>query len=202
MTQSQTRIATQVTLSDKENGQLTHAICTHWDDQGVKARAESALLIRAESHRRIETIERSLGAAPGAVILFGDFNSPQEEDGYKNITSRKPLATGQASFTFHDAFKILKCRPNGLQTRPYGPVNTYTGFAPTQNREAKRIDFIMLAADTAPGKNLDVAGSVRARGGLEVAGLRVIDSYIVEDAGGFTGRFSDHNIVEATLTFV
>lgn len=76
--QSQTRIATFLTLKDKSGGHLVHAVCTHYDDRGVVARAKSSLLIREAIREWVEQVESEthiVGERPKApVILFGDFS--------------------------------------------------------------------------------------------------------------------------------
>lgn len=72
-TQSQTRIATLLTLREKCDGSFVHAICTHYDHIGVRARANSSLLIRTAIHDWVTGIEgRTSSDSP--VILFGDFS--------------------------------------------------------------------------------------------------------------------------------
>lgn len=68
---SQTRIATLLSLADVHGGTV-HAVCTHYDDRGVRARAESSLLIRAAIREFVDEVEG--GGDPGPVLLFGDFS--------------------------------------------------------------------------------------------------------------------------------
>lgn len=76
--QAQTRIATFLSLKDKAAGHLVHAVCTHYDDQGVIARAKSSLLIRTAIRDWVDEVEvdaKVWDKRPKApVILFGDFS--------------------------------------------------------------------------------------------------------------------------------
>lgn len=52
-----------------------HAVCTHYDDRGIEARAKSSLLIRtavAAWVGKVEGVEPYASWSP--VILFGDFS--------------------------------------------------------------------------------------------------------------------------------
>ncbi|GMK55601.1 hypothetical protein CspeluHIS016_0206570 [Cutaneotrichosporon spelunceum] len=196
---SQTRIATFLTLKDRLGGHLVHAVCTHYDDQGLVARAKSSLLIRTAIREWVEAVEletKMVGKGPKApVLLFGDFNSPPDEDGYKNIVSFAPLK--QPSFTFLDAYTHLAERRPGYdaQSRPYGPEMTWTGFTAPGLTETQRIDLIMAAADEGAKKGTDVA-----RGGWVFTQYACLDNWIEEgDIDGWRGRWSDHRAVKATL---
>lgn len=77
--QSQTRIATLLSLKDRRGGTFVHAVCTHYDDQGVRARGESSLLIRRAIREWVDGVEANAGLASmklAPVILFGDFSAP------------------------------------------------------------------------------------------------------------------------------
>ncbi|BEJ16007.1 hypothetical protein CspHIS471_0506120 [Cutaneotrichosporon sp. HIS471] len=197
---SQTRIATFLSLKDKFGGHLVHAVCTHYDDQGLVARAKSSRLIRTAIREWIEAVEletNMVGKKPKApVLLFGDFNSPPDEDGYKNITSFAPLKA--PSFTFLDAYTHLAARRPGYdaQSRPYGPDKTWTGFTAPGITDTQRIDLIMAAADEDAKKGTDVA-----RGGWVFTQYACLDNWVEEgDADGWQGRWSDHRAVKATLS--
>ncbi|KAL1411634.1 hypothetical protein Q8F55_002598 [Vanrija albida] len=205
---TQTRIATLLSLADAAGGHV-HAVCTHYDDRGVVARAESSLLIRAAIRAFVDEVEGAdagKGAAAGPVILFGDFSelrratpltpdSPDSEDGYRNITSFAPLPSGAPGFSFLDAYTHLAARGprHAAQSRPYGPKNTYTGFAAPGRERTTRIDFVMLAAEGARGE--------RARGGWQFSQYAVVDNWVEEgDADGWEGRWSDHRAVRVTIS--
>jgi hypothetical protein len=204
---------------------MLHVVNTHYDDMGLKARAESSLIIREYARQWVG--DKGLqGESDAPFILVGDFSgfslqsrqivvltyrvdSPPNEDGYRFITSPHALPSGAASLTFIDAFTSLSLRNNHSssiaprQSAPYGPLHTYTGFAaPGKERETKRIDFIMLASET----NLDnVRGEEerdrsRGRGGWRAVKYACIDNWIEEgDVDGWVGRWSDHRAVRVVL---
>lgn len=140
------------------------------------------------------------------TILLGDFNSPSNEDGYRNITSSKPLSNHQKSLTFLDSYRHLRIRSSTTtkevrQSGPYGPEGTWTGFAPPGKNPPSRIDFIMLASDTLPGDQSSGAGGTgeMASGRWEVVRYACLDNYIEGDQDGWEGRWSDHRAVTAVL---
>ncbi|WVQ74700.1 hypothetical protein IAR50_004304 [Cryptococcus sp. DSM 104548] len=199
------RIATLLTLKYKDpskKGELVHAVNTHYDHRGTTARAQSSLLVRSAIWQWVKDVERE--EKPGKVgplVFFGDFNSPPEEDGYKNMTSLHPLPSGQPSFTFIDTYTHLLALTSSsssplktLQTRPYGPAFTYTDFAPPNAPQAKRIDFVLLGAEVDDKDNRG-----KARGGWEVVRYACIDNYVERDVDGWNARWSDHRAVRATI---
>ena len=113
-------MATIATLRTHDGTELT-AVNTHFDDQGVVARTESAKLIVAHLQPRIR--------AGGLVLLTGDLNSARSEGAYRAITGHryedKPdhfsqhiLAAPQTSFL--DTRRGAK--------RYYGEDQTFSGF--------------------------------------------------------------------------
>ncbi|ODN86564.1 endonuclease/exonuclease/phosphatase [Cryptococcus wingfieldii CBS 7118] len=206
---SLTRIATLLTLRYRDGdqeGKLVHAFNTHYDDQGVEARANSSLLLRATIKQWVDDVEQDENAGGDApVVFFGDFNSPPEEDGYQNMVSLSPLPSGNASFTFLDTYThLLTSTSNSslsstygpLQTRPYGPAHTYTGFEAPGYNMTKRIDFILLGAELEEAQQ---GGGWGARGGWEVSRFGVVENYVEGDVDGFNARWSDHRAVRATI---
>ncbi|WRT65727.1 uncharacterized protein IL334_002675 [Kwoniella shivajii] len=194
------RIATLLTLRRKDKkGCLVHAVNTHYDHLGLRARAESSLLIRSQIWQWVKRIEeREKVEVEGPVILFGDFNSPPSEGGYRNITSPHPLPSGQSSFYFLDSYTHLSPSSTTPQTRPYGPELTYTDFAPPGSRDATRIDFVMLGAEPASDKEYNVKG----RGEWEVDRYACLDNFVDGDVKGWKGRWSDHRAVRVTIVHV
>ncbi|OXM76596.1 endonuclease/exonuclease/phosphatase [Cryptococcus neoformans Bt63] len=204
------RIATLLTLRYKDKdkgGELIHAVNTHYDHLGVRARAESSLLIRSAIWHWVHDVERKEKPPVVApVVFFGDFNSPPQEDGYKNITSLHPLPSDQPSFTFLDSFTNLLTSSSSsapdfstiipLQTRPYGPHLTYTDFAPPGARNATRIDFVMLGAEV---DNNDPAERGKSRGGWMIVRYACVDNWVEGDVEGWNGRWSDHRAVRVTI---
>jgi len=201
---------------------------THYDDRGVKARAESSLIIRDHVKQWVERFEDPNGpdkAGPAPVILIGDFSelidrppmcsraltqdSPDNEDGYKNITSSDPLPNHARSFTFLDSFTHLQDRATisaaaavapsrARQSNVYGPLKTYTGFTRPGKTATTRIDFIMLASARDP--NTQDGDDNKIRGGWHVTRYGCIDNWVEEgDVDGWTGRWSDHRAVRVTV---
>ncbi|WVW80174.1 hypothetical protein I302_102151 [Kwoniella bestiolae CBS 10118] len=200
------RIATLLTLRQRhKNDELLHAVNTHYDHLGLRARAESSLLIRSQIYDWVKKVEEEAKVAKeGPVILFGDFNSPSDEAGYRNITSPHPLPSGQNSFYFLDSFTNLF---SGLQTRPYGPAHTYTDFAPPGSRNATRIDFVMLGAvphtprrENEGGEGSDEKPKPISRGGWKVDRYACFDNFVEGDVEGWTGRWSDHRAVRVRIS--
>lgn len=72
------RIATLLTLRYKDKdkgGELIHAVNTHYDHLGVRARAESSLLIRSAIWHWVHDVERKEKPPVVApVVFFGDFS--------------------------------------------------------------------------------------------------------------------------------
>ena len=135
-------------------------------------------------------------------------DSPPSEDGYKNITSQKPLPD-QLSFYFLDAYTHLRTRrPTSeattpippRQSAPYGPAHTYTGFSAPGRTRTTRIDFIMLASALTPRNDAAAGERVEGRGGWEVGQYACVDNWLEEgDADGWQGRWSDHRAVRVTI---
>lgn len=61
-------------LSLKDGDSTVHVVNTHYDDRGVKARAESSLLIRQAIKEFVGESEAKGASKNGPVILFGDFS--------------------------------------------------------------------------------------------------------------------------------
>jgi endonuclease/exonuclease/phosphatase family metal-dependent hydrolase len=112
------RVCSWVKLEEVSGGRILHVFNTHFDNEGVEARKNSALLI-------LNKIEEITGGK-GAVVLCGDFNLPPESEPIGLI--RKVL---------HDAFEIS-------QLPPHGSVATFHGF--TYDDPPKfRIDYVFVS---------------------------------------------------------
>ncbi|CEQ40478.1 SPOSA6832_02089 [Sporobolomyces salmonicolor] len=118
----QPRMVTLVRLRDKQSrlpaGEDYLFANTHWDDRGLEARTQSAELILSLVQEEAANKTQRGGPDP-LVVLLGDLNSPAEEKGYRILTGN----------------------------RPFGPINTFTGFVPSDI--PKVIDFILLYANSA-----------------------------------------------------
>ena len=134
-------------------------------------------------------------------------DSPDNEGGYKNITSFDPLPNDARSFTFLDSFTHLQDRASISATRApstarqssvYGPVKTYTGFTRPGKTATTRIDFIMCAS--ARDSDTKSGDSDKIRGGWHFTRYGCIDNWVEEgDVDGWTGRWSDHRAVRVTV---
>ncbi|KZT57835.1 hypothetical protein CALCODRAFT_482833 [Calocera cornea HHB12733] len=186
---SQTRMCTLVSLldlthpsaatSNPEASAVFHVANTHYDDRGVVARAQSSLLIRKKLPEVVSAVEgRNAVRGEGLVLLLGDFNSPEEEEGYKNMVAPHPSSPLQFADTL---YSLSRAPGQGRLWEPYGLTYTYTGFAQFESRQ--RIDFIFLG--------------LRPGGGWRVSRHAVVDNEWRGERGGWKGLSSDHRAVVA-----
>ena len=63
-----------MSLRSIESGELVHVVNTHYDDQGVKARAQSSLMLRHHVLSWSTKVEEDERMKSGPVILLGDFS--------------------------------------------------------------------------------------------------------------------------------
>jgi endonuclease/exonuclease/phosphatase family metal-dependent hydrolase len=111
------RVCSWVELRDRKTaGRSVVFFNTHWDHRGVIARAESAKLMRAK-------VAEIAGDKP--VIVTGDFNTPHDSAGYKELLSDR----------LFEAFADTHPQP----TTQYFTFHGFTG----KNTHAKRIDWIL-----------------------------------------------------------
>jgi endonuclease/exonuclease/phosphatase family metal-dependent hydrolase len=112
------RVCSWVELRDKRaDGRPIFFFNTHFDHKGVQARLESAKLMRT----KIAEI-----AGDRAVIVTGDFNSPQDSKAYKELLGD----------WFKEAF--LEAHPN-----PTTQQSTFHSFTGKNERNDHRIDWIL-----------------------------------------------------------
>lgn len=222
--QNLTRIATFLTLRRKLDGSLIHVINTHYDDAGIRSRAEASYIIREQSFYFFTKVEQSLdtpSTTKTAVVLLGDFSesdisyqarrdradqtdSPTNEAGYGNITSLEPVPSGKPAYTFSDTYTNLQAR-SGVpdlprQSAPYGPEHTYTSFEAPGASGTGRIDFVFVGRsprDPPAPSALQVA-----RTGWTGVRYACLDNYIERDESGWQGRWSDHRAVRVTLEWL
>ncbi|CAD6889195.1 unnamed protein product [Tilletia laevis] len=90
---SQTRMCTHLALRAIDSTQTIHLFSTHFDDQGVVARAQSALLLRGKANEAYQdTVNFQKGRQDieqPLVILMGDFNSPRAEQAWRSLVAGK-----------------------------------------------------------------------------------------------------------------
>lgn len=117
------RIVSWVKLYDSLAHHELFVFNTHFDHQGVRARENSARLIR-------EKVRAIAGEDP--FILAGDFNAGPKDSCYRILVTR----SDQPPF-FTDAM-LRSLAPH------QGPLVSYTGFPFTSTEQQERIDFIFV----------------------------------------------------------
>jgi endonuclease/exonuclease/phosphatase family metal-dependent hydrolase len=115
-----TRITTWARLKDRSNGRVILFVNTHFDHKGVRARAESAKLLR----ERIETLREG---AP--VVLVGDFNTGEGTEPYTTLLGEE----GKPS-RLVDSFRVA----HPERGKEEGTFNGFKG-----ERTGARIDWIL-----------------------------------------------------------
>lgn len=112
------RICSWVKLQDRETGSAFYHFNTHFDHKGVKARENSANLLR-------ERIAAIAGNTP--VVLTGDFNTTDDTPAYAYLTRGDRLKDSlqEAKWGHH------------------GPMGTFSSFD-VATKLGKRIDFIFV----------------------------------------------------------
>ncbi|ORY91674.1 Endonuclease/exonuclease/phosphatase [Leucosporidium creatinivorum] len=136
----QTRIVTVAHFSPlASESEGFYTLCTHWDDRGLLSRTKAAEII-------LDYVSK-LGAEGKLVVLLGDLNSPAEEDGYRTLTQWKYTGGKEQS----GATSIAD--PPSSLNRPFGDLNTFTGFDERQS-DAKIIDFVLFLNNGAVSEGL------------------------------------------------
>jgi endonuclease/exonuclease/phosphatase family metal-dependent hydrolase len=118
------RIVTWVKLQEIARGNEFFVFNTHFDHMGIKAREESALLIR----RKIRQI-----AGPTPLLLTGDFNVDESENPHAVL-----IAGGAEGPGLIDTF-------SASLTKHEGPRGTWAGFDGMVAEGANRIDWILAS---------------------------------------------------------
>lgn len=81
-----TRMCTHVSLRLLATGEILHVFSTHYDHQGVTARAKSSELILQRA--RLATAHtKTLTSREPLVVLIGDLNSPRNEGSWSTLVS-------------------------------------------------------------------------------------------------------------------
>lgn len=185
--QAQTRMATIATLQTRGGTNLTVAN-THFDDQGVIARTESARLLVAHLQPRIR--------AGGLVILTGDLNSARSEGAYQTMTGRRYESTDAQSEQH-----VLTTPPTTfLDTRRssdryYGERNTFTGFAGDTGIRPNIIDCTPAVARIALTRSVVMIADNAAARDWHVTHTATLPNQLADDGL----RLSDHRMVVARL---
>ncbi len=118
------RIVTWVRLVDAPAGNTLFVFNTHFDHQGVAARENSALLLRAK-------VRDIAGVSP--VVVAGDFNSTDTDSPYCILTSSEGPGPCLA-----DAMR-RSLSPHS------GPSATFTGFELKDPDPGERIDYLFVS---------------------------------------------------------
>jgi hypothetical protein len=211
ISQSQTRIATILTLLDEQSTSIVHVANTHWDDQGRKARHESGKLLRQIVPEAARKAEHKLGKGDGkklagVVLLMGDLSQcfvsvrdfrasrPMPDDpcllSSPHVDSPADEAGFQALTSSLSSHPRLTPPFHHLPTllpisrHAFGPKHTYTGFYPSERQT--EIDFVFLYDESVE------AGWSAERYGVVEPGLDVREQ---EGQGLWRGRLSDHRFV-------
>ncbi len=116
------RIATWAELVDQDSRDTLFVVSTHFDHEGVRARAESASLLRSLVCEKADRF--------GAIVA-GDFNCEESEEPYRRITER-------------DSPRPLMDARRASADGPTGPEGTYSGFALSERIDGPRIDYIFV----------------------------------------------------------
>lgn len=121
---SLTRMCSWIVLDDllDQSDDVIAVANTHFDHRGVKARFESAKLIRAMRDNLGEDLP---------VIVMGDFNTTEDTDAYKVLTASDP-----AAYTFGnliDSYRSIHPARNDMEA-------SFSQF--NNHRAGSRIDFI------------------------------------------------------------
>ncbi|GAA5839442.1 hypothetical protein JCM11251_002727 [Rhodosporidiobolus azoricus] len=155
---------------------------THWDHLGLVARTESARLILRQVADLTSPAPTPTTRRDPLVILLGDLNSVAEEEGYQVLTGRRYLPGGGGEGgssdaegkgenqvkSFYDARHELAKRGTklegvGAMSRRFGPLNTFTGFSPSD--DPKVIDFILPYSNEAflpPNASSDLSSTPKS----------------------------------------
>jgi endonuclease/exonuclease/phosphatase family metal-dependent hydrolase len=115
------RIVTVGTFVHQSSNKRVVGMCTHFDDQGAKARTESAKLIL----QVIDEATKSTTASRLPVFLGGDFNSESNQSAYQ-------ILNGENS-SIQDVKALAQWR--------YGNNGTFTGFG---TEGTSLIDFLFV----------------------------------------------------------
>src|SRR5262249_5421764 len=102
------RIASWLTLKDRESDAIFFVINTHFDHRGAQARAESAMLL-------VRSLREKFSEHP--VILTGDFNTKPNTPPYNALIGSD--AGGRRVFL--DSYEHSARKPDG-------PKSTWNGF--------------------------------------------------------------------------
>lgn len=129
-----TRMCTHVSLRLLATREVVHVFSTHYDHQGVVARAKSSELLVQRARRASAHTKSVLGQEP-LVVLIGDLNSPRNEASWSTLVSpHYALQANSTGTTFLDTAL-------SVPTRLTSPLLT-------DNEDPKRAEY--AAGDRVP----------------------------------------------------
>ncbi|SPO21297.1 uncharacterized protein UTRI_00774 [Ustilago trichophora] len=148
-----TRMCTHVSLRLLATGEIIHVFSTHYDHQGVIARAKSSELIvkrarAASAHTRAfyQTRSSQTHLFEPLVVLIGDLNSPRNEGSWSTLVSpHYGLAANSTGSTFLDTALSVPTR--------------FRSSLLTDNEDPHR-------SELASGRKLPSSDGTPSRGGL------------------------------------
>lgn len=114
------RIATWVKLEEKKSGKIFFFVATHFDNEGIVARKNSALLIQHQMEK--------IAGKTAIIFIAGDFNSTPNDVAYKTMTDPK--------YGFVDA--------KSLAQKVSGVAWSFHDFGQMPLTERPLIDFIFI----------------------------------------------------------
>lgn len=176
---------------------------THWDDRGVLSRTESAGVILDQIDKLVKAGKIKTDQL---VILVGDLNSPDWEDGYRRLTGdrynndssgyNEPEAKEQRTTFLDSRHSLQLAQPRSVSLRGtplmhsrYGELSTFTGF--TVPPQTGIIDVILHL------DNGVVAGAKEGNPSWKVVRFGVVPNEFEDGVGGI--RSSDHRLVVAAF---
>uniref|UniRef100_V5GKY6 Endonuclease/exonuclease/phosphatase domain-containing protein n=2 Tax=Kalmanozyma brasiliensis (strain GHG001) TaxID=1365824 RepID=V5GKY6_KALBG len=122
-----TRMCTHVSLRLLATGEIIHVFSTHYDHQGVVARAKSSELIVDRARRAAKHTKSMLREQP-LVVLIGDLNSPRNEGSWSTLVSP------------HYGLQANSTGPTFLDTALSVPTR-FTSPLLTDNEDPKRAEY-------------------------------------------------------------
>ncbi|KAE8230331.1 hypothetical protein CF326_g4671 [Tilletia indica] len=162
---SQTRMCTHLALRKIGSTQIIHLFSTHFDDQGIIARAQSAILLRAkanEAYRNTVNVQKGRqDAEEPLVMLMGDFNSPREEQAWRSLVAGKyDIPASEA--TSHSHFSKSSTPLPFLDSALSVPTLFKNRLQPSASKDESKSTWTSFLQRTLPRANVQAAVEERA----------------------------------------
>lgn len=121
-----TRMCTHVSLRLLATHEIIHIFSTHYDHQGVVARAKSSELIVDRARAASEHTRTFSSSSEPLVVLIGDLNSPRNEGSWSTLVSpHYGLEANSSGATFLDtALSVPTRRRSPLLTDNEDPIRS------------------------------------------------------------------------------